>query len=196
MIPSVALGHPDDLFAVSDILSELLARVAEKRFCLFCYDGARLARRAVDLDDPVHLMATLVVLKRHGRTVFAPLEPRQIVRIGKERGVDEQLGFRGHVEDHRALDIQHVAGLCILERRVLWLELVFRRRLDVMHVTPIPWRDLVDGNPAGIGRPHERFRVVIPTLRTIRAQQRDAAAARFANRQVVVVDQRLELAVR
>src|SRR5688500_11628700 len=56
--------------------------------------------------------------------------------------------------------------------------------------------DLVDRDPGRVRRPFERLAVVVTAFGSIGAQERYGAAVRLADRDVVVVDDRLELAVR
>jgi hypothetical protein len=137
VVPAVALRHPDHFLAVGDVVAKALAGVAEEGPRLLGHDGARRAGRGVHLDDAEDLVAALVVVERDGRAVAAPLEPRLGVGVGEERRVNDDLRLRRDVEEHRQFDVEHVAGLGVLERRVLRLELVLRRRLDVVHVTAV-----------------------------------------------------------
>src|SRR5688572_10158493 len=56
--------------------------------------------------------------------------------------------------------------------------------------------DLVDRDPGRVRRPFERFAVVVTAFGSVGAQERHGAAVRLADRDVVVVDYGLELAVR
>jgi hypothetical protein len=127
VIPPVALRHPDDFLAVGDIEAVPLAGVAEERLRFLGQDRPRLCRGRVDLDDPVDLMAALVVLEREGAAVLPPHERRHVVCVRERCVVDEHLLLRGDVEEDRPLRVEHVARLGVLERGVFRLQLVFGR---------------------------------------------------------------------
>ena len=178
-----------------EVAPEFLAGVAEEGLRLLGHDGARASRGRVDLDDAVELVTALVVLERHGRAALAPLQPRHVVRVREQRRVDDDLLFRGDVEDDGPLDVQHVARLRVLHRRVLRLELILGRGFDEVDVAAVAGRHLVDGNLRRVGRPHQRVGIVVAAFRSVGAEQRDLALAGLADRDVVVVDERFELLV-
>ena len=87
--------------------------------------GTGLPGRGVHLDDAVRLVAALVVLEGERSAVLAPHESGHAVGVGKERAVHRDLLARGHIEEHRALHVEHVARLAVQQGGVLGLELVF-----------------------------------------------------------------------
>ena len=163
--PPVAFRHPDDLAAIVHVEAELLARigqravggaVGEERLRLFRDDRARGAGRRVDFDDAVHLVAALVVFEGQRPAVFAPFELGHRVGVREERVVDDDLLLRVEDEQHRLVDVEHIAGLRIEERRVFRLKLILRRRFDVVHFTFEAGMHLVNSDLFRIGRPHQR----------------------------------------
>ncbi len=195
VIPPVPLRHPDDLLSVGQIEPVLLGRVLEKGRHLLVDDGARLPGCGVDLDDPVDLMAALVVLERDGTVVLAPFEPGHRVRVREERAVDDDLCARGDVEQCRRALVEHVARLVVEERRVPGLELILGRGLNVIDLTAVTRPHAIRREPPRVRRPHDRLRVVRVALGPIGAERRDVATADSANRDIVVLDECLELAV-
>ena len=116
VVPAVALRHPDDLLPVLDIVAVLLARIAEERLRLLGDDRSGFAAGGVDFNDAIHLVAALVVLERHRRAVLAPNERRHVIRVGEQRPVDDVLPPGFDLEDHRLLDVEHIARLGVHER--------------------------------------------------------------------------------
>src|SRR5207253_864827 len=81
--PAVALGHPDDLPAVVEIVPERPTRIAEacggapivdERGTRLVDERAGGARGRVHLDDAIALMPALVVFEREGAAVLAPFQ--------------------------------------------------------------------------------------------------------------------------
>jgi hypothetical protein len=124
VVPAVALGHPDDLLAVGDVVAEPFAGAAaraclvvvEERLRLFGDDGPRLAGRRVDLDDAEQLMAALVVLNRDGAAVLAPDEIGQVEWILEQIARDLHLSGGLDLEDGRLLQVKHIPGLRVEQR--------------------------------------------------------------------------------
>src|SRR5262245_7558143 len=56
VIPAVAFGRPDDLFAVGDVEAIPLARVLDEGLLRLLNQRSRPSRGRVDLDDAVQLM--------------------------------------------------------------------------------------------------------------------------------------------
>ena len=95
VVPAITFGHPDDLAPIADLRPESLGRVLEERRHPLVYHRPCARGRGVDLDDPEHLVAALVVLERHRAPIAPPHEGRHVVRVGEERLVDDQLLTRG-----------------------------------------------------------------------------------------------------
>ena len=180
VIPPVALRHPDDLLPVGEVVAVFLGRVLEEGRRLLVDDGARLPGGGIDLDDAIDLMAALVVLERHRVSVLAPFEPGHVVRVRKERAIDVDLRARGDVEQHRRALVEHVAGLVVQQRRVLRLELILGRRLDVVHLAAIAGPNAIRGDVLRVRRPDDRLRVVRVALGAVGAQDRHVASSRPA----------------
>jgi hypothetical protein len=145
VVPAVALGHPDHLFAVADVVTQLLAGVGEEGLGLLADDGAGARRGGIHFDDAEPLVSPLVVLEGNGRAVLAPLQPRKRVRIRKQTALDVELPLRFDMEQDRLLEVESVPRLRVEPRRVLWLELILRRRLDVVDEPSI-------SRPQAVGR--------------------------------------------
>src|SRR5262249_45612356 len=173
----------------------LLAGVAEERQGLLVDDRARLRGRGADFDQAVHLVAALVVLEGERGAVLAPRRLRDVVRVEEERVVDNLRTVRLDVEDVWTLDVEDVAGLRVLHHRVLRLELILGRRLDVVDEATVAGRDFVDGDLRRVGGPDERGRVVVAALGPVGTEDLRLARARGADRNVVVVDEGFKLAV-
>jgi len=88
VVPAVALRHPHDLSAVREIEAVFLAAVAEEGLGLLLDDGPGRAGRGVDLDDPVDLVAALVIFEGESAAVLAPGEVGELIGVGEERVVD------------------------------------------------------------------------------------------------------------
>ena len=58
-------------------------------------------------------MAPLVVFEGVGPTVLSPHGPGDLVRAGKEGGVEDDLPARLDIEEDRLVEVQDVAGLPI-----------------------------------------------------------------------------------
>ena len=196
VVPAVPLRHPDDLAAVSRVVPELLARIGEEGLRLFRDDGPRGAGGGIRLDDPEHLVAALVVFEGERGTVLAPLEPREIEGIGEERVVDGQRLLALDGEDDRLLEVEDVARLGVEARRVLRLQLVLGRGLDVMHEAAVSRLHAIRRELLRVGRPRHRVEFVAVGLRPVGAEHRERLGARLADGDVEVGDHRFPLAVR
>ena len=195
VVPAVPLRHPDDFLAVVKVVPELLARIAEECPGRLGDGGPRAARRRIDRDHPIELMSTLVVFERDRGAVATPVERAHVVGIRKQRRVDHRLRFRVDMKEDGSFNVQHVAGLRILQHRMFGLELIFGRGLDIVYVSPLPRPDLVGREPCRVRRPGQRIRIVVAALGAVRAEQDDVTAADGAHRHVVVANQRFALAV-
>ena len=196
VVPAVALRHPDHLLAVAHVEPVLLARVAEEGGRLLGDDGPGPARGGLGLDDAVDLVPPLVVFERDGRAVLAPGRRRRLVGVGEQPVVDVDLPARGSLEHHRLLDVEHVARLGVEPGRVLRLELVLGRRLDVVDQPPVPRLHAKRGDPCRVRRPADGVEFVAVVLGSIHAQTRPGLLADVADHHVVVGDERLALPVR
>ena len=78
---------------------------------------------------------------------------------------------------------------------MLRLQLILGRRLDVVHVAPVAGRDLVGRDLLRVRRPDDRVGIVVAALRSVDAEEREGRLSRLTDRDVVVVDERFELAV-
>jgi hypothetical protein len=65
-----------------------------------------------------------------------------------------------------------------------------------MDVAAMTGADLEHGELLRIGRPGDRFGIEVSALGAVRGEHRQLVLAGFADRDVVVADQRFELAVR
>ena len=196
VVPPVALRHPDDFPSVIDVVAELLPRVVEEGGHLLVDDRAGLPRLGIDLDHAVDLVSTLVVLEREGAPIVAPLDPGHVVCIREQRVVDDGLRVRRHVEQHGRVPVEHVARLVVEHGRVPGLELVVRRRRDVVHLALVARAHAVRGEVAGIRRPGDGLGVVGVPLGPVRAQQHPLSAAGRPHVHVVVSDGGFPLAIR
>jgi hypothetical protein len=151
VIPAIAFGHPDGLFAIGQVVAIPLAGlergggavVVEKCLRFLRDHRARRAGLGVNFDHPVDLVAALVVFEREGATVFPPHQLGHVVGIRKQLRVDDELLLAAHVEEYGLLEIEQVPRLGILRRPVLGLELILRRRGDVMHKAAVAGADLI-----------------------------------------------------
>ena len=150
----------------------------------------------VDLDDPEHLVAALVVLERERRSCPCATRARErsyglgnsALSIGQRRLVAD-------VEDDRLLEVEDVAGLRVEARRVLRLQLVFGRRLDVVDQAAVARPDAIGRQLLRVGRPGDRVEFVAVGLGPVGAQHRRRPGARLADGDVEVGDERLPGAV-
>ena len=107
--------------------------------------GRACAGRRIDLDHAIDLMPALVVLEGDRASCRCRQSRRRhVVGVREERVVDVDPLFRRDVEQHGLLDVEHVAGLRVLQRRVFRLQLVLGRGLDVVNVAALTRPDLVD----------------------------------------------------
>ena len=132
MVPAVPLRHPDDLAAVVEIGAIFFPAVAEERLRLLVDNRPGRAGRGIDLDDPVDLVAALVVLEGEGPAVLAPGEAAELIGVGEERVVDLDPRLGVDRKEDRPLDVEDIAGLGIFHLVVLRLKLVRRRGLNVV----------------------------------------------------------------
>ena len=198
MVPAAALGHPDDLAAVGEVAAEFLAAplaVGEEGLGPLVDDGPGRAGGAVDLDDPVGLVAALVVLEGEGPAVRAPDKGGDLVRIREERGIDLDAGLGVDVEEDRALDIEDVAGLGVFHGVVFRLKLVGRRGLDVLDDPVMAPAQAVGGEFLRVGRPGDGVESVIIALGAVAAEDGLRLLALGAEDEVVVADGGLPLPV-
>jgi hypothetical protein len=80
VLPAVTLRRPDNLLAIVDVMPVFPAGretraevvVIEKSLGLLIDQGACLTSLGINLDDPIRLVATLVVLKGEAAAVFPP----------------------------------------------------------------------------------------------------------------------------
>ena len=124
VVPPIALRHPDDLLAVVDVVAEPLVGVVEEGLGLLRDHGPGLTGRGVDFDDPIDLVASLVVLEHDVLAILPPFQRGQGVGIGEEGVVDDHLPPRPDVQNHRDLLVEPISGLRVKEGRVPGLELV------------------------------------------------------------------------
>src|SRR5438093_46582 len=134
-------------------------------------------------------MTALVVLEGERPAVLSPGELAIRVRVREQGVVDDDLLFRVNQKQDRLIDVEHIAWLGIEQRRVLWLELILWRRLDVVDLPPVPRSDATGCNPLRIGRPRDRRELVVVGFRSVRAQARQRPRARLADGEIVVVDE-------
>ena len=206
MVPAVALRHPDHVLAVLEVVAILLARVGEvavggavveEGLRLLRDDRARLPGGRVRFDDAEHLVAALVVFEGDGAAVLAPLEARQVVRVGEERVVDGELGARREVEDDRLRQRQRVAGLRVDVDRVFRLQLIGGGGLDVVHFAAVARADAVGGDFLRVRRPGDRAELVGVPFGAVGTERDFVLLGRgVAHGEVVVPDQRFLRAVR
>src|SRR5689334_16452910 len=80
--------------------------------------------------------------------------------------------MRLHVEDGGCANVENVAGLVVQQRRVLRLELVLGRRLDVVHLTAVARLHAKRSEALRVRRPDDGPRVVRVALGALTAQCR------------------------
>ena len=204
MVPAVALRRPDDLRAVMNIEPHLLTGVArvghqwpvvDERLALLRDDSASLAG-PVDFDNPVDLMAALVVLERERAAVLPPDRIRKAVRVRTQAVVDVDLFPACDLEEHRLRDVERVAGLRIEPRGVLGLKLIGGRRLDIVNFAAIARLHPVGDESGGIGGPRDRGERVIVAFGAVKAERGGVGGALRAQEDVVILNESFPLAVR
>ena len=163
---------------------------------LFRDHGAGRAGLRLDLDDAECLVTTLVVFKRESAAVLPPHQIRHVEGIGKEARVDGDLTPAANIEQHRLLEIQLIAGLGVLDRPVLGLQLILRRRGDVMHQPAKARANAIGGHLGRVGRPDDGRAVVVVAFGAVRAEGDPLVTADGPDGDVVVIDERHPLAVR
>ena len=198
VVPAVALGHPDDLPAVVEVVAEPLVGVVEEGLGLLGDHRPRPAGFGVDFDDPVDLVPPLVVLEDDVLAVLPPLQTGEGVGIGEEVVVDDHLPSRLDVQDHRDLFVQPVAGLGVQVGRVLGLELVLGGGFDVVHHPLLTGHHPVDRHLPGVRRPDDGPVGVGVSGRAFPGEHGvvPGVRANFAVGHVVVLDEDLARAVR
>ena len=195
VVPAVALRHPDHFAAVGDVVAEFLAAVGEERLRLLVDDGPGRARRPVDLDDPVDLMAALVEFEGEGPAVLPPNEVRELVGIGEEGVVDLDPGFCVDREEDGPLDVEGVARLGVLHGMILGLELIGRRGLDILDDAVIAAAQAHHGELLRVRRPADGVERVVVPLRAVPAENGFLLLGLVPETDVVVPDEGLPLAV-
>ena len=196
--PAISLRHPDDLFPVTDVVTELPAGVVDERIVLrsLLDESSGFTRVGVHLDDAVHLVPTLVVLEGEGPAVVPPRGRGNPVRVGEEGVVDDRCPPAPHVEEHRLPEIHHVTGFLVIPHGVPGLELIGWGGDDVEHFPPVARYCPVTRQLPGVGGPgHGPKRVEIP-LRPVVAEGRALPTARRPQVDVVVLDVGLQGPVR
>jgi hypothetical protein len=123
VIPAIALRHPDNFLSAVHFVPEG-PPIVEESFGFLGDDCARAARRAVNLNDPVDLMAALVVFECQGATVRPPGHARECIRVRKEVVGNAELPGGFDMEDNRLVQIDGVTRFRIELRKVFWLDLI------------------------------------------------------------------------
>ena len=138
--PPVALGHPDDVLAVIEIVAIGAAargqfaghaRIVNEGVGGFVDDRACDAGLAVHFDHAIELMAALVVFEGDAPAVAPPEDARDLVGIRKERVVDENFTLPGYIDQDAFLLVEGIAGLGVETLECLRLHLVGRRGIHV-----------------------------------------------------------------
>src|SRR5438128_2222066 len=108
-------------------------------------------------------MSSLVVFKSESAAILAPDRIREAVRVCEECVVDYDLLLRLEIEEHRLGNVEGIARLGILTRRVFRLKLISWRRLNIVYLTLIARPDAIRCEVFRIRRPTDRReRIVIP----------------------------------
>ena len=179
VFPSIAFRGPDDLLAVGRVMAEFLAGVVlvhhqrpivDESIALLRDQRASVPCLRVDFDNPIQLVAALVVFESETTVVLPPHERRQLEWIGEKSVINGDFLFRGDIEEHRLRKRQHVPGLWVNHRRILRLELIRRRRLHIVHQPVISGADTISYQELRIRRPDEGAERVIVVFRAVLAQ--------------------------
>ena len=126
VIPAVALTHPNDFPAFIDVVPIVLRVIAVESGRRLVDYRSWMSGGGIHFDDPVQLVAALVVLKREGARILAPFDAGYRIGVGKECGIDESRFARGHVDEYGLRNVQRVAGLGVLGERPFGLHLIDR----------------------------------------------------------------------
>ena len=189
MRPPVALGHPEHFLAVVHVEAPVAAvvrdvgaqwTVREKRRRLVGHHRPRFAARRVHLDDAIDLMSALVVLERERAPILPPHGLRDLVCAWKERIVDHRTCPRDSTSKTTGCTkSRSVAGLPVENRRVFRLQLIGRRRENVVHEAVVPGPPPIRDELLRVRRPPNRHQLVRVTLGAVKAQQSCRPARAF-----------------
>ena len=134
-------------------------------------------------------MAAGIELEADGAAVLVPCGAAEVVLVGEELCGGDDGTSRLHLEDAGRLLHEVVAGLGVLLLVELRLQLVGRRRLDVIDIALLGHgADFVSGDVAAVGRPAQPRRVVV-SQRAVEAQGACPAASGGAYPDVAVADE-------
>src|SRR6185437_470144 len=194
MVPTVALRHPDDFVRRIEIVGEEFAAVVVERLASLVEDSAGGAGLGIDGDDAQHLMAALIVQERETPRIGRPAHVLYAPRIGEQLILDWNFLARGHIEQMRLGEGDTVAGLEVIERVQLGLELVARRRLDEMDLVFLAFLRPQSHEFLAVGRPEHTPRIGIVRLAVL-TQRQLFAAFTLAQIQVVILDENGPFAV-
>ena len=171
VFPSVPLAGPQDFFSIIQVSAEVLAVIVLiplQRLIInecgagFIDQSACFAGARIHFHHAIKLVAPLVVFKREPARVFPPLNRLHLKLIGKKRTIDLALFAIGYFEEHGLIERKHVPCFRINHGRVNRLELICRRRLDIVDLAFVAGTNPVDRDVFRIRRPgNGRNRVVI-----------------------------------
>jgi len=196
VVPAIPLRHPDDLFSVLNVMAIFFPGITEKRFRLFTNNRAGFPGSGVDLNDPVDLVTPLVVFEGKSSAVLPPDEIRHVVGIRKQIVVDVNLLFCLDMKKNGLFDVECVTRFGIFHVVILRLELVVRRRLDILYDTVVAPLEAVGGQLLRIGRPGYRGISVVVTFGSVMAQDEFFFPFFQPNTNIVILDESLPLIVR
>ena len=125
-----ALARPQQFAFRIEPVQERLLRIVDKRRAALLDDRAHRARRRVDRAHGELLVPAPVVEHMHFAAVLRPVHAIDRPRVGERRLVDGDARPRRKVEHAKARHGDAIAGLQILLRVHLRLDLVLRPRLD------------------------------------------------------------------